>query len=95
MHLHYFFFQVRHVFIAARRQMEHAECYRAVGRIKAEQSITVFVLFFGYHHSVISQLCKQFQASQTVVRRLVASRQMVTISEDRYIAVRASGWVGW
>ncbi|GFV71805.1 transposable element Tcb2 transposase [Trichonephila clavipes] len=65
--------------------MEYSERWRAVGRIEAGQSIT---LFFGVHHSVISRLWKQFQTTQTVVRRPVGGRPRVTTpAEDRYIAI--------
>ncbi|GFT96696.1 transposable element Tcb1 transposase [Trichonephila clavipes] len=51
--------------------MEDSERWHAVGRSEAGQSITVVALFFGAHHSVISRLWKQFQTTQTVVRRPV------------------------
>ncbi|KFM70849.1 hypothetical protein X975_27236, partial [Stegodyphus mimosarum] len=74
--------------MTSRRQMEDFE--RAVGRIEAGQSITDVALFFGVHHSVISRLWKQFQTTQTVVRRPVADRPRVTTAaEDRYIAIVA------
>ncbi|GBL80408.1 Transposable element Tcb2 transposase [Araneus ventricosus] len=73
-----------------RRGMGDSERWWAVGRIEAGQSITDAAVFFGVHHSVISRLWKQFQTSQTVVRRPVAGRPRVTIpAEDRYIAVVA------
>ncbi|GFV78965.1 uncharacterized protein TNCV_4347241 [Trichonephila clavipes] len=46
--------------------------------IETEQSITDVALFFGVHHSVISRLWKQFQTTQTVVRRPVGGRPRVT-----------------
>ncbi|PRD30573.1 UNVERIFIED_CONTAM: hypothetical protein NCL1_26029 [Trichonephila clavipes] len=49
--------------------MEDSERWRAVGFIEAGQSITDVALFFGVHHSVISRLWKQFQNTQTVIRR--------------------------
>ena len=59
-----------------------------MGRIEVGQSITDVVLFFGVHHSVISCLWKQYQTTQTVVRRPVAGRLMVTIpAEDRFTAI--------
>ena len=58
--------------------MEDSECWRAVGRIEAGQSITDFALFFGVHRSVISRLWKQFQTIRAVVRRPVAGRPRVT-----------------
>ena len=70
--------------------MEDSERCLAVKRIEAGQSITDVALFFGVHHSVISCLWKQFQTTQTVVRKPVAGRPRVTIpAEDRYIAVLA------
>ncbi|GFX01633.1 transposable element Tcb1 transposase [Trichonephila clavipes] len=70
--------------------MEDSEHWRAVGRIEAGQSITDVALFFGVHHSVISRLWKQFQTTQTVVRRLVGGHPRVTTpAEDRYIAILA------
>ncbi|GFV15710.1 transposable element Tcb2 transposase [Trichonephila clavipes] len=70
--------------------MEDSERWRAVGRIEAGQSITDVALFFGMHHSVISRLWKQFQTTQTVVRRPVGGRPRVTTpAEDRYIAIVA------
>ena len=74
--------------MTSRRQMEDSECWHAVGHIEAGQSITDVALFFGIYHSVISQLCKQFQTTQTVVRRSIAGRPRVTtLAEDRYIAI--------
>ncbi|GFX53308.1 transposable element Tcb2 transposase [Trichonephila clavipes] len=65
-----------------------SERWRAVGRIEAGQSITDVALFFGIHHSVISRLWKQFQTTQTVVRRPVGGRPRVTTpAKDRYIAI--------
>ena len=76
--------------MASRRRMEDSEHWRAMGRIEAGQSITDVALFFGILHSVISRLWKQFQTTQTVVRRLVSSRPRVTAPEkDRYIAILA------
>ncbi|GFS89520.1 transposable element Tcb1 transposase [Trichonephila clavipes] len=70
--------------------MEDSERCRAVGRIEAGQLITYVALFFGVHHSVISRLWKQFQTTQTVVRRPVSGRPRATIpAEDRYIAIVA------
>ncbi|KFM71819.1 hypothetical protein X975_22357, partial [Stegodyphus mimosarum] len=72
------------------RRMENSERWRDVGRIEAGQSITDVAIFFGVHHSVISRLWKQLQATQTVVRRHVAGRPRVTTpAEDRYIAIVA------
>ncbi|GFX20963.1 HTH_Tnp_Tc3_2 domain-containing protein [Trichonephila clavipes] len=68
--------------------MEDPERWRAVGRIEAGQSITDVALFFSVHHSVISRLWKQFQTTQTVVRRPVDPR-VTTPAEDRYIAIVA------
>ncbi|GFU51663.1 transposable element Tcb2 transposase [Trichonephila clavipes] len=68
--------------------MEDSKHWRAVRRIEAGQSITDVVLFFGVHHSVISRLWKQFQTTQTVVRRPVGGRPRVTTpAVDRYIAI--------
>ncbi|GFS91055.1 transposable element Tcb2 transposase [Trichonephila clavipes] len=70
--------------------MEDSERWRAVGRIEAGQPITGVTLFFGIHHSVTSRLWKQFQTTQTVVRRPVGGRPRVTApTEDRYIAIVA------
>ncbi|GFS71489.1 uncharacterized protein TNCV_5051821 [Trichonephila clavipes] len=76
--------------MTSRKRMEDSECWRAVGHIEAGQSITDVALFFGVHHSVISRLWKQFQTTQTVVRRLVGDHPRVTTpAEDRYIAIVA------
>ncbi|GFW58095.1 HTH_Tnp_Tc3_2 domain-containing protein [Trichonephila clavipes] len=76
--------------MTSRKLMEDSERWRAVGRIEAEQSITDVALFFGVHHSVIPRLWKQFQTTQTVLRRSVGGRPKVTASaEDRYIAIVA------
>lgn len=76
--------------MTSRRRMEDSDRWRAVGRIEAGQSITDVALFFGVHHSVISRLWKQFQTTQTVVRRPVAGRPRVTTpAEDRYMAILA------
>ncbi|GFX80381.1 transposable element Tcb1 transposase [Trichonephila clavipes] len=70
--------------------MEDSEHWCVVGRIEAGQSITDVALFFGIHHSVISRLWKQFQTTQTVVRRPVGGHPRVTNpAEDRYIAIVA------
>ncbi|GFX91626.1 transposable element Tcb2 transposase [Trichonephila clavipes] len=70
--------------------MEDSERWRAVERIEAGQSITDVALFFGVHHSVISRLWKQFQTTQTVVRRPVGDRPRVTTTaENRCIAIVA------
>ncbi|GFV08164.1 HTH_Tnp_Tc3_2 domain-containing protein [Trichonephila clavipes] len=56
----------------------------------AGQSITDNALFFGVHHSLISRLWKQFQTTETVVRRPVGGRSRVTTpAEDRYISIVA------
>ncbi|GFT74026.1 hypothetical protein TNCV_3707621 [Trichonephila clavipes] len=62
-------FQARRVYMASRRQMKDSELWRAVGSIEETHSVTNVARFFGVHHSVFSQLWKQFQKSQTVVRR--------------------------
>ncbi|GFW16980.1 transposable element Tcb2 transposase [Trichonephila clavipes] len=68
--------------------MEDSEFRRAVRRIEAVQSITYVALFFDIHHSVISRVWKQFQTTQTVVRRPVGGRPRVTTpAKDRYIAI--------
>ncbi|GFU00803.1 HTH_Tnp_Tc3_2 domain-containing protein [Trichonephila clavipes] len=78
------------VSLTSRKRMEDSECWRAVGRIEAGQSTTDVALFFGVHHSVISRLWKQFQTTQTVVRRPVGGRPRVTTpAEDQYIAIVA------
>ena len=78
--------------MTSRRQMEDSEQWHAVGRIEAEQSTTDVALFFSIHHFVISCLWKQFQTTQTVVRRHIASRPRVTTpTEDWYIAILAKG----
>ncbi|GFW46842.1 HTH_Tnp_Tc3_2 domain-containing protein [Trichonephila clavipes] len=70
--------------------MEDSERWRAVGHIEAGQSITDVALLFDVHHSVISRLWKQFQTTQTVVRRPVGGCPRVTTpAEDQYIAVVA------
>ncbi|GFX48901.1 transposable element Tcb2 transposase [Trichonephila clavipes] len=70
--------------------MENSEHWRAVGRIEAGHSIPDVALFFGVHHSAISRLWKQFETTQTIVRRHVGSRPRVRTSvEDRYIAIVA------
>ncbi|GFX58005.1 HTH_Tnp_Tc3_2 domain-containing protein [Trichonephila clavipes] len=74
--------------MTSRKRMEDSERWRVVGRIEAGQSITDVALFFGVHHSVISRLWKQFQTTQTVVRRPVGGHPSVTITaEDRYISI--------
>ncbi|GFT37256.1 transposable element Tcb2 transposase [Trichonephila clavipes] len=76
--------------MTSRKRNENSERWRAVGRIEAGQSITDVALFFGIHHSVISRLWKQFQTTQTVVRRPVGGRLRVTTpAEDRYIVIVA------
>ncbi|GFT50177.1 HTH_Tnp_Tc3_2 domain-containing protein [Trichonephila clavipes] len=78
------------VSITSRKQMENSEPWHAVGCIEAGLSITDVAHFFGVHHSVISRLRKQFQTTQTVVRRPVGDRPRVTTpAEDRYIAIVA------
>ncbi|GFW09768.1 HTH_Tnp_Tc3_2 domain-containing protein [Trichonephila clavipes] len=78
------------VSMTSRKRMEDSERWHAVGRIEAGQSIPDVALFFGVHHSVISRLWKQFQTTQTVVRRPVGGRPRVTThAEDRYIAIVA------
>ena len=70
--------------------MEDSESWRAMGRIEAGRSITDVAHFFGVHHFVISHLWKQFQNTQTVVRRPVAGRPRVTTpTKDRCIAILA------
>ncbi|GFV97549.1 hypothetical protein TNCV_2040571 [Trichonephila clavipes] len=70
--------------------MKDSERGRAVGRIETGQSITDAALFFGVHHSVISRLWKQFQTTQTVIRRPVGGRPRVTTPvKDRYTAIVA------
>ncbi|KAF8797263.1 hypothetical protein HNY73_001548 [Argiope bruennichi] len=67
--------------------MKDSECWRAAGRIEAEQSITDVALFFGVHHSLFSRLWKQFHI---FIRRLVSdSPRVTTLSDDLYIAVVA------
>ncbi|GFX45082.1 uncharacterized protein TNCV_3431301 [Trichonephila clavipes] len=76
--------------MTSRKRMKDSERWRAVGCTEAGQSITDVALFFGVHHSVISRLWKQFQTTQTVVRRPVGGRPRVTVhAEDRYIAIVA------
>ena len=76
--------------MTSRRRMENFEIWRALGCIKAGQSITDVALFFGVHHSVISCLWKQFQTTQTVVQRPIAGYPRVTTPvEDRYIVTLA------
>ncbi|GFU38362.1 transposable element Tcb1 transposase [Trichonephila clavipes] len=78
------------VSMTSRKRMEDSESWRAVGRIEAGQSITNVALFFGVHHSVIPRLWKQFQTTQTVVRRPVGGHLRITTpAEDRYIAIVA------
>ncbi|GFW50697.1 HTH_Tnp_Tc3_2 domain-containing protein [Trichonephila clavipes] len=78
------------VSMTSRKRMEDSERWRAVGRIEAGQLITDVALFFGVHHSVISCLSKEFQTTQTVVRRPVGGHPEVTTpEEDRYIAIVA------
>ncbi|GFW33376.1 uncharacterized protein TNCV_2795431 [Trichonephila clavipes] len=55
--------------MTSRKRMEDSERRRALGRIEVGQSIADVTLFFGVYHSVISRLWKQFQITQTVVRR--------------------------
>ncbi|GFW02779.1 HTH_Tnp_Tc3_2 domain-containing protein [Trichonephila clavipes] len=62
-------------------QKTNGRCWRAVGRIEAGQSIPDVAIFFGVHHSVIPRLWKQFQTTQTVVRRVTTS------TEDQYITI--------
>ncbi|GFX85892.1 transposable element Tcb1 transposase [Trichonephila clavipes] len=70
--------------------MEDSERWRVVGRIEAGQLIICITFFFGVHHCVITRLWKQFQTTQTVFRRPVGGRPMVTTpAEDRYIAIVA------
>ncbi|GFX04208.1 uncharacterized protein TNCV_3973571 [Trichonephila clavipes] len=76
--------------MTSRKRMKDSESWRVVGRIEAGHSITGAALFFGVHQSVISRLSKQFQTTQTVVRRPVGGRPRVTApSEDQYIAIVA------
>ncbi|GFW09812.1 HTH_Tnp_Tc3_2 domain-containing protein [Trichonephila clavipes] len=76
------------VSMTSRKRMEDSERWHAVGCIEAGQSIPDVALFFGVHYSVISRLWKQFQTTQTVVRRPVGGRPRVTTpAEDRYIAI--------
>ncbi|GFX88912.1 transposable element Tcb2 transposase [Trichonephila clavipes] len=76
--------------MTSRKRMEDSERLLAAGRIEAGQSITDVALFFGVHHSVISRLWKQFQTTQTVVRRPVGNRPRITTPmEDRYVAIVA------
>ena len=55
------------VSITYKRRMEDSEHWRGVERIEAGHSITGVALFFGVHHSVISQLWKHFQTIQRIV----------------------------
>ncbi|GFX94886.1 HTH_Tnp_Tc3_2 domain-containing protein [Trichonephila clavipes] len=76
--------------MTSRKRIENSEPWRAVGRIESGQSITDIALSFGVHHSVISRLWKQFQTTQTVVRRPLGGHPRVTNPEkDRYIAIVA------
>ncbi|PRD27446.1 UNVERIFIED_CONTAM: hypothetical protein NCL1_35329 [Trichonephila clavipes] len=76
--------------MTSRKQMKDSERWRAVGCIEAGQSISDVALFFGVHHSVISRLWKQFQTTQTGVRRPVGGRPRVTTpAADRYIDIVA------
>ncbi|KFM74299.1 hypothetical protein X975_07575, partial [Stegodyphus mimosarum] len=76
--------------MTSRRRMEDFEHWPAVRYIEAGQSITDVALFFAVYHSVISRLWKQFQTTQTVVRRPIAGRPRVTtLAEDQYIAIVA------
>ncbi|GFX03737.1 uncharacterized protein TNCV_2113091 [Trichonephila clavipes] len=76
--------------MTSRKRMEDSECWRAVGHIEAGQSITDVALFFGVHYFVIPRLWKQFQTTQTVIRRPVGGHPRVTTpAEDRYIAIVA------
>ncbi|GFT37327.1 HTH_Tnp_Tc3_2 domain-containing protein [Trichonephila clavipes] len=76
--------------MTSRKRLEDSERWCAVGCIEAGQSITDDALFFGVHHSVISRLWKQFQTTQTVVRRPVGGHlRVTTLAEDRYIVIVA------
>ncbi|GFU72126.1 uncharacterized protein TNCV_3858981 [Trichonephila clavipes] len=76
--------------MTSRKRMEEFERWHSVRRIEAGQSITYVDLFFSVHHSVISRLWKQFQTTQTVVRRSVGGHPRITTSaENRYIAIAA------
>lgn len=72
-------YQAKHISLASRRRLEDSEHWQVVGQIDVEKSVTDIALFFGAHHSVISQLWKQFQTSRIVVRRPVAGCPRVTI----------------
>ena len=78
----YNYFQNIRDSMISKRRMEDSESWRAVGRIEEEESITDVSLSFGVYHSVISHLWKQFQTSQTLVRRPVAGRPGVTIPAE-------------
>ena len=57
----------------------------ANGCTEAGQSITDVTLSFPVHHFDISQTWKQFQTSQTVVRRLVAGfPKVMKAVKDRF-----------
>ncbi|GFX89301.1 HTH_Tnp_Tc3_2 domain-containing protein [Trichonephila clavipes] len=73
-----------------KKRMEDSERWRTVGCFEAGQSIKDVALFFGVHHSIISRLWKQFQITQTVVRRPIGGRPRVTTpAENQYIATVA------
>ncbi|GFT32418.1 uncharacterized protein TNCV_4484371 [Trichonephila clavipes] len=76
--------------MTSRKRMEDSDYWRILGRIEAGQSITDVTLFLGVHQFVISRLWKQFQITQTVVRRLIGDLPRVTNpTEDRCIAIVA------
>ncbi|PRD35842.1 UNVERIFIED_CONTAM: hypothetical protein NCL1_10353 [Trichonephila clavipes] len=71
------------VSMTSRKRVEDSERWPAVGCIEAGQSITDG-LYFGVHHSVISRLWKQFQTTQSIVRRSLGGHPRVTTpAEDR------------
>ena len=73
-----------------RSRLEDSKRWRAVGRLEAGQTITEVARFFDVHHSVISRLWRQFQTTETVIRRPVPGRPRVTTPiDDRYIGLLA------
>ncbi|GIX75624.1 hypothetical protein CDAR_406131 [Caerostris darwini] len=76
LNFHTFCFRDGHVPMASRKQMEDSECWCVVRRIEAGQSITDVALFFGFHHSVISQLWK------TIPKQPNSSEDMWIVNQD-------------
>ncbi|GFT47343.1 transposable element Tcb1 transposase [Trichonephila clavipes] len=75
---------------SVRRHLDAFTRGRIIGKLEEGRSVTSVAAEFGFAHSIVSRLWRQFQTTGTAIRGFSSGRPRGTIpADDQYIVLQA------